>query len=209
MVIEPDHFRYLVIQHGSISDQRHDPKVWKQAYEKSLLDIFSTIQPVLPPIVENILDIGSGLGGIDVLFKQHFGRAKITLLDGLDCPADVQWHHRPFSNAKVAKDFHAKNGNTEVECVFPAPDPNKKYDLIVSFAAYCFHIPPSDYLDVVLKARRTRDTVCIFDVRRERPQWLLELVNALGKPVVLKQEKKYVRLAFGCEQSSSSVGVGA
>jgi hypothetical protein len=208
MVIEPEHFRYLVIQRGEVSDQRHDPKVWKQAYEKSLMDIFSSIHPVLPPVCESVLDIASGLGGINIVLLQHYGRLKVTLLDGLNCPADVQWHHKPFSNAKVAKSFHAANGSREVDCVFPEPEKDRKYDLITSYAGYCFHIPPADYLDVVLRARRSKDTICIFDVRRERPQWLLELAGALGKPVVLKSEKKYVRLAFGCEQSSSSVEDG-
>lgn len=208
MVIEPEHFRYLVIQHGSISDQRHDPKMWKKAYEKSLMDIYSSIHPVLPAKCASVLDIGSGLGGIDLLLKQSYRKLHVTLLDGLDCPADVQWHHKPFSNAKVAKDFHEKNGSSDVDCVFPAPDANKKFDLIVSFAAYCFHIPPADYFDVVKYARHA-DTVCIFDVRKERPQYLRELVDVLGKPVVLKNEKKYVRLAFGCEQLSSSAVDGA
>lgn len=209
MIIEPEHFRYLVIQHGSVSDQRHDLKAWKQAYENSLMELFSTIHPVLPENCETVLDIGGGLGGIDLKLVQHYGgKLHVSILDGLDCPADVQWHHKPFSNAKVAMDFHKKNGNENVSCCWPAPSPPRKFDLIVSFAAYCFHIPPADYIDVV-KESRHESTVCIFDVRKERPQYLLELVKALGKPVVLKQAKKYVRLAFGCEQLSSSAVGGA
>lgn len=206
MNISPEHFRYLVIQRGEVSDQRHDFTVWKAAYEKSLLDIYSTIHPILPEHCKNVLDIGSGLGGIDLLLARRYRGLEITLLDGLDCPADVHSHHEPFSNARVAQDFHRKNGSDAVTCCFPAPDPTQKFDLIISFAAYCFHILPCDYMDVMKRAMH-EDTVVVLDVRRTRPDWLEQVVSAFGKPIVLKQEKKYVRLAFGCRQSSSFAAV--
>lgn len=207
MNIEKKHFEYLVIQRGEVSDYRHDFKQWKAAYERSLMEIFSSIHPVLPAECTSVLDIGGGLGGIDLHLLAHYGAdTRICILDGLDCPPEVNWHDKPFNHAGVAKDFHAKNGNDALEVVFPAPDPKRKFDLIVSFAAYCFHIMPYDYFEAVRNAMH-EDTILIFDVRK-RDDWLQDIVKEWGKPIVLKRGEKFVRLAFRCKQSLSSVAVG-
>lgn len=208
MIIEPRHFEYLVVQRGEVSDQRHDFKQWKAAYERSLMEIFSSIHPVLPDRCTSVLDIGGGLGGIDLHLVTHYGGGtRICVLDGLDCPPKVAWHNQPFNHAGVTKDFHRKNGNDNIEVVFPAPSPPRKFDLIISFAAYCFHIMPSDYLDVV-KSSMHEKTILIFDVRKQRRDWLELLLREFGRPIVLKQSEKYVRVAFRCDQSLSSVAVG-
>jgi hypothetical protein len=209
MIIEPSHFEYLVIQRGEVSDQRHNFKKWKEAYERSLMDIFTSIHPCLPPRCRSVLDIGGGLGGIDLHLVAHYGAAlEVCVLDGLDCPPKVQWHNQPFNHAKVTKDFHRKNGNENIEVVFPAPSPPRKFDLIVSFAAYCFHILPCDYLEVVKESMHEK-TILIFDVRRARRDWLEQLLREFGKPLVIKQGEKFVRVAFKCDQSLSSAAVGA
>lgn len=196
MVIEPKHFEYLVIQHGKVSDHRHDFAAWKAAYEASLADVFASVLPALPCECRSVLDIGSGLGGIDILVAKHYSpQPKITLLDGIDDEPVVKQSFRTFSNARVAVDFHQKNGS-QVTTVHAVPD--FKYDLIHSYFAYGFHIHPGDYLKDILKARHEK-TVCIFDVRRSKREWLREFIEALGQPKVLHQAEKYVRLAFNAD----------
>lgn len=197
MIIEPEHFRYLVIQRGEVSDERHDFKAWNAAYEQSLLRIFMSIRSALPERCSSVLDIGSGLGGIDVLLAKHYGQLDICLLDGIDGPAEVHKHREPFSNAAVALDFQRKNGNHNVTCCFPAP-PARTFDLIVSFAAWCFHVAPVEYIDAA-KAAMHAKTVLILDVRT-RSDWYDALREAFGSPVILKQERKYLRVAFRCRQ---------
>lgn len=208
MIIEPHHFEYLVIQRGEVSDHRHEFAAWKKAYQKSLMEIFSSIHPVLPARCRSVLDIGGGLGGVDLHLVAHYGAdTEIVVLDGLDCPPRVVLHCEPFNNAEVTIDFHKKNGNDNIEVVFPAPNPPRKFDLIVSFAAYCFHIPPSEYMEVV-KQSMHEDTVLIFDVRRMLRHYVEQLIVEFGKPIVLKKTDKLVRLAFRCAPSLSSVAVG-
>lgn len=197
MIIEPDHFRYLMIQRGEVSDHRHDFQAWKTAYEQSLLRIFMSIKRVLPEKCSSVLDVGSGLGGIDVLLARHYGQLDVCLLDGIDCKAEVHKHREPFNNAAVAMDFQRKNGNHSVECCFPTP-PARTFDLIVSFAAWCFHIAPEVYIDAV-KAAMHADTVLILDVRK-RSDWCEALTSAFGRPAFLEQGEKYLRLAFRCRQ---------
>lgn len=208
MIIEPNHFEYLSIQRGEVSDHRHDFEKWKLAYLGSLKEIAETIWPHLPPAAERVLDIGSGLGGIDLLLARKYKTAQFDLLDGTDYKPHVYNHNIPFSNADVALDFHRKNGNTRVECIWPRIPEDRKYDLVVSFAAYCFHIAPINYIDQLSRAVRP-DTRIIFEVRRERKDWLTTLVKLFGKPVVLAKREKFVRLGFRCATSSSSQAAGA
>lgn len=199
MKIDPEHFEYLVIQRGEVSDARHDFDTWKKAYEKSLDAIFQSIAAVLPDTCGRIIDVGSGLGGIDVLLANHYGATQqpiCCLVDGIDDPPVVEWHHKTFSNQGRALDFLKKNG-VKYPCYFsPRNWPiGTKADLVVSFAAYCFHIPVSDYLKDIQVSIHDK-TVLIFDVRRSRRDWLEELVRAFGKPKVVAQGEKFVRCAF-------------
>jgi SAM-dependent methyltransferase len=194
MIVEPKHFEYLVIQHGKVSDHRHDFTKWKAAYEASLADIFASILPALPVECRSVLDIGSGLGGIDILVAKHYSpQPAIYLLDGLDEEPVVKHSFKPFSNAAVAMDFQQKNGVKSIGCTDEVPQ--HKFDLVHSYFAYGFHIHPGDYLSDLRKSVHDK-TILIFDVRRSKKEWLRELVNAFGQPKILQTAEKYVRIAF-------------
>lgn len=193
MIVEPKHFEYLVIQHGKVSDHRHDFSKWKQAYESSLADIFASVLPALPAECRSVLDIGSGLGGIDILVAKHYSpQPKIVLLDGIDDEPIVKSSFKSFSNAAVADDFLRKNGVHKVG-LFDGGEP--PFDLVYSYYAYGFHIHPGNYLLDIKKATHAK-TVLIFDVRKSKREWLREFVEAFGTPKVLHTAEKYVRLAF-------------
>src|SRR5690606_1535319 len=193
MIIEKEHFKYLSIQRGEVSDHRGDFQKWKAAYEASLQEIYESILPVLPAFqCPNVLDIGSGLGGIDVLLHRHYRGGSFTLLDGMADPPEVKWHNRTFSNSNIAFDFLRKNGMREVSFISPYNfrmndwARSHKWDLVVSFAAYAFHIHPSDYL-IQLTQSCSKDTVLIFEVRRSKRAWLELLIRHFGTPKVLAQ----------------------
>lgn len=197
MIVEKKHFEYLVIQHGKVSDARHDFELWRSAYRTSLDGVFDSIRAALPAKCDSVLDIGSGLGGIDILVALHYSpQPSIYLLDGVDDPPVVKNSFTTFSNLTVARDFLRKNGvltvNPDDAVVFK---PGRKYDLIHSYFAYGFHIHPGNYLRDI-KDVMHKDTVCIFDVRRSKREWLREFIEVLGQPKVLHQAEKYVRLAF-------------
>jgi hypothetical protein len=196
MIIEPKHFEYLVIQRGEVSDHRHNFNEWKHAYEESLAEILGNVEGHLPDRCAHLLDIGGGMGGIDVLLHRRFGgQTEVDILDGLADPPEVRSHARTFNNAAVALDFLKKNGVKDAHYVWPRPPEGRRYDLIVSFAAYCFHIPPTTYFDVLTQMSKP-GTVFIFDVRASNTLWLEQLVVLLGKPVVLERGKKHVRLKW-------------
>lgn len=195
MIIEPKHYEYLSIQHGKVGDERGNSENWKRAYRASLDDVLNTIRPVLPTSCTHVLDIGSGLGGIDVLVAHHYDpQPRVCLVDGVDDPPVVKNSYTTFNNAEVAVDFQKKNGVKQAICVRHIPH-DQKFDLIHSYYAYGFHVHPGNYLDDVKKAMHEK-TVCIFDVRRTKREWLRAFVEALGVPKTLAQTEKHVRLAF-------------
>lgn len=206
MKIDQAHFEYLRIQRGEVSDAYSgaDPfKNWKKAYELSLRNIFDSIVPVLPTACARVIDVGSGLGGIDVLIAEHYEKTRgqqpvVCLVDGVDDPPRVDWHFKTFSNQARALDF-LKQNDVKFGCYFsPQTWPTgHKADLVVSFAAYCFHIPVQDYIEE-MKRSSHKNTVIIIEVRKSRRDWLEVLVRAFGRPQVLHTTEKMVRCAFQC-----------
>ncbi len=207
MRIEQDHFEYLHIQRGEVSDAYSgtDPfKNWKKAYELSLQRIFDSIRPVLPARCGRLVDVGSGLGGIDVLLAQHYEEVGgqqpvVCLVDGVDDAPKVDWHFKTFSNQERALDFLKGNG-VKFPCYFSPQNWPKdaKADLITSFAAYCFHIPAGDYIEEIKRSSH-KDTVLIIECRKTRRDWLEVLVRAFGRPQVLHTTEKMVRCAFNAK----------
>lgn len=199
MIIEKKHFAYLVNQRGEVAHERGDFAVWQQAYQRSLEAIFQNIRPVLPAGCGSVLDIGSGLGGIDILLSRHLGSSThFCLLDGDNNDPEVKWSFQPHNSMSVAFDFLHKNGVTNVSSVEPGRlDTREKgeFDLVVSFAAYGFHIHPGNYLEDLKKVTHS-GTVIILEVRRSKEDWLRAFMEAFGAPKVLERLQKCVRVAF-------------
>jgi hypothetical protein len=60
-------YEYLAVQVGALSDLRHIRPTWELEYHRILRTRLGEILPHLPKSPKTIMDIGSGLGGIDVL----------------------------------------------------------------------------------------------------------------------------------------------
>lgn len=194
--IEEQHFQYLVIQRGEVSDARKDFETWKKAYTESLAKIYENILPSLPSRAARVLDIGGGCGGINVFLHRHYNRRlHVDILDGLNDPPEVLSHVKTFNSEPVTLDFLEKNGVIHANVHWPRPPKDAKYDLIVSFAAYCFHVPPTTYFDV-LRENANPGATFIFDVRNTNALWLDQLVREFGSPQLLERGKKHVRLAW-------------
>lgn len=192
--ISDDAFKYLVIQHGSVSDKRHDRQEWERAYVESIERLFTHIRPFLPEKATSIVDIGGGLSGISVLLSRHYrGRVHFLIVDGTDEEPVVVRHSRPFSNAAVAKRFLKANGVTKVEFMEPATAQmlswnDREFDLAVSFASYCFHYPPTEYLALASSAK-----VKIFDVRHRYRESAME---CFGNGQMLGMSTKFGRYVW-------------
>ena len=196
MIVKPEHFRYLYIQRGEVSDAyKLGFDHWKRAYEASLVSIAYSIAPALPAHVDEILDVGGGMGGIGVFLSRRYPSAGYRVLDGVSDDAEVLSHSRTFNNAVVASDFLSANGVRNFGFYEPCDGFDRKFGLVLSFAAWCFHIPPGEYLDRVRDALAPGATI-ILDVRNTKPTWLRTLRDAFGNYDILETGKKHTRCVW-------------
>lgn len=170
--ISREAYPYLVLQRGALDDMKGDPGTWCAKYIDVLYSEFRLIEPYLPATCRSILDVGSGLGGIDALLNDHYGGdCQVTLLDGVDDPPDVSRHNVTFNHMQIAEEFLLLNGVTHFDFI-DANDAHshvvRQYDLVVSFKSWCFHVEPERYLDLVLSACTPKHTQLFVDVRGGR-----------------------------------------
>lgn len=207
--VSDEHFRYLRLQKGSLDRLADDRKAWHAAYEADLQRTFKECEPCLPIDAWGILDIGSGLGGIDVLFYRHYletfaetrGKSAgpfVNLLDGEDDPPEMKLHRETFNSMTVARDFMKVNGVDPLRFAYYTPQQHnlpKPYSLVVSFGSWCFHYAPSVYLPLLMRGGGLdEDTVLIVDVRKGKPEWTDQLHRAgLSCVEVIRDSEKFCR----------------
>lgn len=149
-------------------------------YQKEILQDFEMIEPFLPEKVDSILDIGCGMGGIDVFLKRKFPHAKLFLLDG---DGDETFYGfkencKPYNFRKRTLEFLEANGVVPDGWFDVGTKEVLKADLVVSLISWGFHYPLETY---------NVEGFCIADLRkgREEPR---------GK--VIGEAPRYKRCAF-------------
>lgn len=191
---------YLKIQCGSLYRFASRETDWIEEYRKQLLKRYDTIEPFLPPSCEHSLDVGGGMGGINILLaKAYDGKITSTILDGTDDPPTMKLHAETFSNEGAARVFLATNGQPRTRFVSPkllGKEPAIiMYDLVVSFGAWCFHTPPEMYLDYV--ERHTRPGArLIVEMRYDKPEWLRVVTGSFTPVGAIGRGRKYETWAF-------------
>lgn len=199
-------FEYLKLQKGSLDKYSGDRDTWLSYYHRDLEDTFAQIEPHLPdvPHTLRLLDVGSGLGGIDALIRRKYedqlGRhVHVNLLDGIADPPKMTLHRKTFNNMAIALDFQRDNGLQDQDFRCWGPDltdfADNKFDLVVSFGSWCFHYSPSIYIRQVYRALAP-GAVLILDVRRNKPDWFHTLEGALELVATVAVKDKFHRCVF-------------
>jgi len=148
-----------------------------ELFSEEIFAEYEAMKKHLPTNAHAILDIGCGIGGIDVLLNEHYKNTtpSIYLLDKTEMPKKVYYGLEErgcfYNSFEVVKDFLTKNG---VKCkqIF-TQEANKKntidfnatFDLIISLISWGFHYPVSTYLDQVYD-KLSPGGVLIIDVRK-------------------------------------------
>ena len=206
-VIEPAALAYLRVQKGRIWDL--SPGAWHKGYREHLLATYDSLAPYLPATCGSILDVGSGLGGIDVLISRHYKvntpyvpPPVVHLLDGLADPPVMHLHRETFNHMGVARDFLAANGldvarfhgyGTDVDT------PLQRYDVICSFGAWCFHLPPELYLRFVRTACHP-ETILVLEVRAQKDMWRAQLEHYFQEIACVHGAAKFNRIVYGVRE---------
>lgn len=203
--IDDLHRAYLQVQKGKLHRFIEEgPEVWDRAYNDSMNRAFETIEPHLPEKCDHVIDVGSGLGGINALINRHYGgEITVSLIDGVNDKPEVIRHNRTFNDMNVARDFLFKNGVTSWSYFSPEEareltlDRYPTVDLIVSFGAWNFHFPPHLYSDFI-KCCSRKGTVIITDVRKNKPEWMDSLEATFGPYEVIRESEKFNKVKFVC-----------
>jgi hypothetical protein len=207
--ISPEAFAYLRVQQGKLSHLANNRGLWDKAYRAALDQDFQLIRPYLPKMGNGLhffLDVGSGLGGIDILIKRHYTALSedcypiAVLLDGAFDPPRMDRHAKTFNNMMIADYFHKGQGSSPISAI-DANDPERLWllsspaELVISIQSWCFHYPPDTYLDFV-RANLSEGARLILDVRKDKDDWREQLMSAFRWRGAIHVSDKFDRMVF-------------
>jgi hypothetical protein len=165
MKLNRDAVPFLVHQRTEYAD------AIERMYATDMQALFENIRPHFPTSMNTIMDIGSGMAGIDILIAKSCLSARFTLfdMDGND-GNKVGWHENVQSFGQYHS-FEALRqlitGNNLPDDRFDLVDgrygfPDQEFDLVMSFLSWGFHYPIETYLD---RVHLSDGGVMIVDVR--------------------------------------------
>jgi SAM-dependent methyltransferase len=149
----------------------------KRLYQNDILEDYESIQAYLPADCRTLLDIGCGIGGIDILLYRHYAgvnNIQVYLLDRTQVDKSVYYGYKPkgsfYNSLESACQFLTHN-EIPRECIHPRQvaedyhiDVPEGIDLIVSLTSWGFHYPISTYLNQVYTLLRKGGRL-ILDIR--------------------------------------------
>jgi len=176
----------------------------KALYENDMSREYQSIKYFLPKVCNSILDIGSGVAGIDVFLSKHYKDRQVMfyLLDKTIIEDVVFYDFKRkgsfYNSLDVAKNMLTRNGIPE-RCVhlIEATDNNEiniecKVELAISLISWGFHYPIETYLEKVYNLLINGGSL-IIDVRKGT-SGIDKLSNVFSKVDIILDEIKFQRV---------------
>jgi len=144
---------------------------------KEMYEILDTIRTYLPSTPNTTLDVGAGLGGIDLTLYHHFdSKPTLYLLDkegvspdrhgGYHVSAKDFPHYHSF---KATRGFLEANGVPKDKIktidIETSSFPTEKFDLVISLLSWGFHFSVDTYIEDVYK-QLNKGGRLIIDLRK-------------------------------------------
>ena len=177
----------------------------KRLFSADMEREYDNLKKYLPERPENILDIGCGVAGIDILLYKHYSQKDCNpsfyLLDKTEINSKVYYGLEKeaayYSSLDVAKQLLIENGVDKLKIFIQEATGspvflNKKFDLVISLISWGFHYPVSTYLDEVYNSLNMGGTL-IIDVRKDSGGEEL-LKNKFGSFEVIYEARKHRRI---------------
>ena len=150
-------------------------KINKSFYRDISIE-FDRFKSYLPNPVNNILDIGCGVGAINIFLNKFYeNRPKFHLLDKNYVSNKIVYGFKKsktegYNNLEVTKKFLEANDISLKNIYTYDADKNElkviKYDLVISLVSWGYHYPIETYIKY-LKESSNEKTVFIFDIADE------------------------------------------
>ncbi len=164
--IYPEDIRHHFVEGGVV--ENFDEQI--QKYEEYIARQFESIQRWIPDSVSSVLDIGCGLGGINIPLCHAFPSVKrIKLIDG-DGTGERKMSYNLDTTAwmdrKIAVSFVRANVDSVIVSEYP---PDKAYvpaELMISIKSCGHHYPVDVYIPLMKKSLYKTKRV-ILDIRRK------------------------------------------
>ena len=170
---------------------------------------FNQIINFLPKDVNYILDIGSGLGIIDIYLNNHFNNIpKFTLIDKTRLEKKVSYgfdsQGQFYNNFDLTLDFLKDNGIDRERINLIDVDSkeavDKNFDIVISLLSMGYHYPINQYLDILTKHTH-KNTIFIFDIADEYNNFdliskMFESVRVIYKSQEIRHN--YTRICCKC-----------
>ena len=171
----------------------------------NFLKEFKSIEKHLPNNPKNILDIGCGLGIINIFLNEFYlYNCNFTLMDKNYIDKKVIYgfnnNSESYNKLEITKDFlmlnNFKSDQLELINIDENFTINKKYELIISLFSMGYHYSIEKYIDII-KKNSTRNTKVIFDLSLEYNE-LDKIKKYFDKIVIIKKDdsvkQNYLRL---------------
>lgn len=188
-------------------------KTIRRLFSKEMRDEYDAMKHYLPAHARVILDIGAGVGGIDILLVKHYAHIKPTihLLDRTEMPNKVYYGLQDqgcyYNSMPIARDMLIANRIDTEQIVLQEENGTyrinspQQFDLIISLISWGFHYPISVYLDQVYD-KLADNGVLILDVRKQYGG-IEQLQKKFGKAEIIFDANKHVRAV--CRKQSFMV----
>ncbi len=183
----------------------------KEQYLDELQNDFRTIKDHLPEDTTSVLDVGCGVGGINLFLSEHYKDQQpiFYLFDKTEISDVVYYQFRDtpafYNSLDVAAETLQRNGVNEKNIhTLDADefdlDELKNVDLCISLISWAFHYPLETYLEDVLESL-SGDGVLLLDFRRNTNQ-LAKARRFFEDDDVIKSTEKYERVLLRGPRSS-------
>jgi len=164
-------------------------------YFEDMHQEFLSINSVIEPYNKNLLSIGGGLGGLELVINKKFNVKSFTFIERNYVSKKVKYgwddkNNEAYNDLTIQRNFLTKNGMESSKFkIFDYDNdqlPKDKFDIIISLFSLDYHYDFTIYLGY-LKNNTHKESKIIFDTIR--PDYFKNIFNEV---IILKDRTKTI-----------------
>ena len=166
-----------------------------KVYFEDMYQEFASINSAIDPQNKNLLSIGGGLGGLELVINKKFNVKSFTFIERNYVSKKIKYgwdnkNNEAYNDIGIQKNFLTKNGMESSKFkIFDYDNdqlPKDKFDIIISLFSLDYHYDFTIYLEY-LKNNTHKESKIIFDTIR--PDYFKNIFNEV---IILKDRTKTI-----------------